>query len=192
MSNTAPNSNAIPKWIKAIHFMDKKKSKKTKVSYNERYKPTNSEEIITEELPKTTNQTRHPAFDRAMEIFAVHAAIRPGFEEPKDRHGKPLDEEYFADHLYEDDERFNSIRVTGIIITSKDGADKFQIVCEKEAEDRSITKYKSPSISLIKVEGWNYPLQELAKKHLETLLIEAGEFLKGKSANGQLTMKLVA
>jgi hypothetical protein len=192
MSNTAPSSTAIPKWIKSVHFLDKKKSKKTKIGYNERYKPTNSEDIITSELQGTSDQIRHPAFDRAMEVFAVHAVIRTGFEEPKDRHGKAIDEDWFKEHLYEDDERFNTVKVTGIIITSKSGADKFQILYEKEAEDGAISKIKSPSISLIKVDGWNYSLQAFAQKHLETLLIEAAEFHKGKSANGQLTMKLVA
>lgn len=192
MSETAPSSSKIPKWIKAIHLLDKKKSKRTKISYNEKYKPSNSEDLITKELPETSDQQRHPAFDRAMEVFAVHAAIRTGFADPVDRHGKVIDAEWFKDHLYEDDERFNTIKVTGLIVTSKSGADKFQILFEKEAEDGAITKIKSPSISLIKVDGWNYSLQPFAQIHLETALSEAGEYLKGKSANGQLTMKLVA
>lgn len=184
----APSSSRIPKHIRKIIFG----RKTTTVAYDESFKPAGMEDIIEEHNPKQSTQPRHDAFNRAMERFAVHGILRTEFAEVLDRHGKPLDADWWDSHLYEDDERFNTVKVTGVIITSKKTTDMFQILLEKTTVDKKVVKWKSPSISLLKVEGWNYPLLDEAKLHLETLLMEADEFRKGKSALGQLRMSLVA
>lgn len=187
--STAPGSSKIPKQIRAIMFNGEKS---TTVTLKERYKPAGSEDIIDETDPKESTQSRHPSFDRAMERMAVHAVVRSDFSDYNDWHGKLIDADWFDEHLYEDDPRFNSVKVRGIIITSKETVDSFQILITKTTEDGQDIKFKCPAISLIKVEGWNYPLQALAQQHFETLLIEALEYRKGKSAAGQLKLALVA
>ena len=186
--STAPSSSKIPKQIRSIMFDGEKI---TTITFKERYKPAGSEEII-EEIPSIpSTQTRHGAFNRAMERMSVHAMIRCDFADFNDRHGKLIDADWFDEHLYEDDPRFNSVGVRGIIVTSKDTVDSFQILVSKTTEDGEVIKFKCPAISLIKVEGWNYPLQALAQQHFETLLIEAMEYRKGKSAAGQLKLALL-
>ncbi len=188
MATEAPSSSKIPKYIKAVIFG----KKTTRIQFDEKHKPAGMEDIISDGISKTSDQPRHDAFNRAMERMAVHGILRLGFAAIEDRHGKAIDEQWWADHLYEDDPRFENTKATGILITSKKTIDRFQILLETTTEDKQVVKWKSPPISTIRIEGFNYHLLEAAQQHLETILIEAGEFLKGKSSLGQLKMSLVA
>lgn len=187
--STPTSSSKIPRWIKAIHF---KGEKHTTISIKERYKPSGTEEVITEEAPKTSDQPRHGDLDRAMQIMKVHLITSLGFSDGKGKLGEPLDAEYFAKHLYENDSRFSNVTVTGVIITSKETSDQFQVIGTIESDDKQVAKLKSFSISTIKSEGTNYVLADFAKSHIETLLFQADEYRKGKSSLGQLKMALVA
>ena len=182
-------SSKIPRQIKAVIF---KGEKHTIVNYKERYKPAGTEEIINEEFPKKSDQPRHGDLNRAMERMKVHLILRCEFAKPLDKFEKALTPEWWKDHLYEDDPRFSNVKITGVIVTSKETIDTFQILGEVETLDKQIVKIKSPSISTIKGEGNIYPLVDEAKLHLETLLLEADEYRKGKSSLGQLKMALVA
>lgn len=186
--NEPPSSSKIPKHIRKVIFG----RKLTTIQYDERFKPAGMEDVITEYPSIPSDQSRHASFDRAMERIAVHGVLRSENAEAIDKFGKPIDSAWFADHLYEDDFHFNTTKATGIEIVSKKTCDMFRISLEKTCEDGSVYKWKSPKISLLKIEGWNYPFQDQAKTDLETLLIEADEFRKGKSSLGQLKMALVA
>jgi len=191
--STLPSSSKIPKTIKSIMFSGKK-VKRTFITVKSVYQPQGENDVVEEDPTYRSTQSRHPAFETAMDRFKVHLMVRCGFAEPFDRLGKKkIDSQYFADHLFEDDPRFSDVEITGIIITTKKEMTGFQILGTHYTEDGQIVKLKSPVISTIKKaegEGYNYPLLSLSDEHLDNLMLEANEYLKGKSANNQLKIAM--
>lgn len=184
------DSSKIKKNIKSIMFSGKN-GKWTAIKYSSSFQPQGQNDVVAEEPTFKSDMIRHADFERAMERFKVHLIVRCGFAEPVDRLGKIIDKEYFDEFLYEDDPRFSDVTIQGIIITTKKDVTGFQIVGTAHTVDGQIVKLKSPVISTLKKadgEGHNYPLLELADEHLDTLLLEAGEFLRYKSGNAQLRM----
>lgn len=188
-----PSSSKIPKSIRSIIFSGKK-TKRTFITIQENYQPQGENEVIEDNPTYRSTRSRHPDFTRAMDRFKVHIMVRCGFAEPFDRLDKKIiDSQYFADHLFEDDERFSNVEITGIIVTTKREMTGFQILGTHFTEDGQIVKLKSPVISTLKKadgEGYNYPLLSLCDEHVDTLMLEAQEFLKGKSANNQLKIAI--
>jgi hypothetical protein len=196
MSNkveTPPSSSKIPKNIKSIIFSGKK-TKRTFITVQENYLPNGENEVIEDNPTYRSTRSRHPDFTRAMDRFKVHIMVRAGFAQPFDRFDKKvIDAQYFADHLFESDDRFSNVEITGIIVTTRKETTGFQILGTYFTEDGEMIKLKSPVISTLKKaegEGYNYALLVLAEEHLDTLMLEAQEYLKGKSANNQLKIAI--
>lgn len=189
--DTAPSSSKIPKGVKSIIFSGKK-TKRTFITVLESYQPQGENDIEENNPTYRSTRSRHPDFVRAIDRFKVHLMVRCGFAEPFDRLDKKIiDAKYFEDHLFEDDQRFADVEITGIIVTTKKEMTGFQILGTHYTEDGQIVKLKSPVISTLKKaegEGYNYPLLVLAEEHLDTLVLEANEYLKGKNASTQMRM----
>lgn len=182
------DSSKIKKNIKSITFSGKK-TKWTTIKFGQRFQPRDQNEIIDEEPTFKSNMSRHNDFNRAMEIFKPHLLIRCGFAEPVDRLGQPIGADYFSQHEYEDDPKFEGIEITGIIITTKKDKTGFQIVGTHTTVDGQVVKLKSPAISTLQKqegEGYNYPLIHYIDEQLDTLIIEANEYLRYKSNSSQL------
>lgn len=178
---------AIKKNIKGIFFL----GDKTKVLFKERFKPRDHNEIINEETPRKSDFTRHRNFNDAMAVMAVHLLVNLGFTEPTDRLGKLITLEnnaFFIDNIYLDDERYKNIEITSVLITTKDDASNFKINGIVTTPSGAKQKISCPPISTIKSTdgGFNYPLIDFAQLHLETLLIEAKEWLAYKSDQYQI------
>jgi hypothetical protein len=180
------DSSKIKKSISSITF----DGTRTVITFAQNFTPTGQKEAITETVPFHSDMLRHGDFNRAMENFKAHWVLRSlPFVKFEDRLGKVIDKKYFDDHLYEDDPRFSEVEVKSVIITTKKDVTGFQINASIASVDDEFSKWKCPVISTLKLDGgYNYPLLEIAKEHLETLLLEAQEFLNYKSANGQLRM----
>lgn len=186
------DSSKIKKNIKSITFSGKK-VKWTTIKFEQNFQPQGQNDTIDEAPTFKSNMARHPDFDRAMEKFKAHLLIRCGFAEPVDRLGKPIEASYFTNHIYEDDQRFEGVEITGIIFTTKKDQTGFQIIGTHTTEDGQIVKLKSPVISTLKKqdgEGYNYPLLAFADEHKDTLELEALEFLRYKSSNNQLKLAM--
>lgn len=185
-----PSSSKIPKNIKSI-ILSGKKVKWTAIQFASSFQPKDQNEVVDENPTFKSNMSRHPDFDRAIDRLKVHLMIRSGFAEPVDRLGKPINKEYFDEHLFEDDPRFSDCEVTGILVTTKKELTGFQIIGISTTIDGQNVKFKSPAISTLKKsegEGYNYPLLELFDEHMDTLLLEALSYMQYKSANQQLRM----
>lgn len=186
------DSSKIKKNITSITF----DGKYTIIGFGQSFKPQGQNEIINEIVPFKSDMERHADFTRAMDKFKAHLILRSlPFVEFKDSLGKAIDKEWFDKHLYENDPRFMDVEVTSVIITTKKDVTGFQINGYTKTVDDQIVRLKSPVISTIRLaagEGYNYPLLELADEHLDTVLLEAKEFLNYKSANGQLKLAIVA
>jgi hypothetical protein len=182
------DSSKIKKNIKSITFSDKW----TTIKFGQSFQPRDQNDVVQEEPTFKSNMSRHPDFERAMDRMKVHLITRSmPFVKPEDKLGKAIDQDYFNEHLYEDDPRFMDVVVTGIIITTKKDLSGFQILGKIETVDGQITKLKSPVISLLKTDGgYNYPLMSFADEHKDTLELEALEFLKYKSNSQQLKLSL--
>ena len=188
--NDAPGSSKISKNIKSITFSGKK-TLWTNIQFSSSFQPKDQNEIVDEIPTVKSNMSRHPDFNRAMDRFKVHLMIRCGFADPVDRLGKPITKDFFDEHIFEDDKRFGDVEITGLIVTTKKDVTGFQILGLSFTPDGQQVKLKSPAISTLKKgegEGYNYPLLELFDEHIDTLLLEAREFLNYKSANTQLRM----
>lgn len=187
------DSSKIKKLVKSITFSGKK-TKWTSIKYGASYQPRDQNDIVDEEPIFKSNMVRHADFERAMDRFKVHLMVRCGFAEPLDKFGKLIDREYFNEHLFESDARFQDVQVTGILVTTKKDLTGFQIVGSDTTVDGQIVKLKSPVISTIvkpEGEGYNYPLQSLADEDLDSLVLEALEFMKGKgAASSQLSIAI--
>lgn len=182
------DSSKIKKNIKSIIFSGKK-TKWTTIKFGQSFQPKGQNDVIDEEPTFKSNMSRHPDFNRAMEIFKPHLLIRCGFAEPVDRLGEPITMEYFTEHIYEDDPRFEGIEITGVIITTKKDQTGFQILGTHTTVDGQVVKLKSPSISTLSKaegEGYNYPLISYIDEQLDTLLIECQEYMKYKSNSTQM------
>lgn len=182
------DSSKIKKNISAIYF----DGDRTKIHFSQNFTPSGGKEAITETPIFKSDLGRHPDFERAMERMKVHMMLRSfgHLIKPDDRTGKKLiDKDWFDEYGYEDDPRFSEAEVKGVIITTKKDESGFYIQGHTLSMDDLPVKVKSPVISLLKVEGgYKYPLFDLAKEHLEVLLLEAEEFLKYKSNNPQLKL----
>lgn len=177
------DSSKIKKDIRAIMFVS---DTKTVITFNEKFTPNQHNKAVKETHQLISNMDRHEDFNRAMAKMKVHLMVRSQFAEPVDRLGLPIQQAYFADHIFEDDERFKGIDVKGIIFTTKDDTTSFQILGTKTTTDGEIIQLKSPVISTIKLPDgvgvYNYPLLVLGDEHKETLLLEALEFKNYKSS----------
>lgn len=193
MADHVLGSNKIPKNIKNIMFTGKK-TKWTQIQFHSSFQPRGENEVIDEIPTVKSNMSRHADFNRAMDRMKVHLMIRCGFAEPKDRLGKKLiDKSYFDEHIFEDDPRFNEVEVTGIIVTTKKDLTGFQILGTSTTIDGQTVKLKSPPISTLakaEGEGYNYPLRELFDEHMDTLILEAKEFLAYKNSSMQMKMAM--
>lgn len=187
----ATDSSKIPKNIKSIMFTGKK-TKITAIQFLQSYQPKDQNEIVNDTPTFRSDMSRHPDFNRAMDRLKVHLMVRCGFAEPKDRLGKNLiTKEYFDEHIFEDDARFSDVEITGIIVTTKKDQTGFQIIGSATTSDGQVVKLKSPVISTLKKadgEGYNYPLRELFDEHIDTIILEAKEYMNLKSSNTQLRM----
>lgn len=186
----ATDSTKIAKNIKSIMFQGKK-TKWTSIQFTQSFQPRKQNEVVDETPTFKSNMQRHPDFNRAMDRFKVHLMVRCGFAEAIDRLGKPLDQNYFAEHLFEDDPRFSDVEITGIIVTTKKDFTGFQILGISTTIDGQQVKLKSPAISTLKKadgEGYNYPILELFDEHIDTLMLETKEFLNYKSSATQMRM----
>jgi hypothetical protein len=180
------DSSKIRKTISSITFS----GKWTTIKFGQSFQPKDQNEVIQETPTFKSNMSRHPDFERAMDRFKVHLITRSmPFVKPDDKNGKLIDKKYFDEHLFEDDPRFMDVVVTGIIITTKKDMSGFQILGTTSTVDDQIVKLKSPVISLLRSDGgYNYPLLMLADEHLETLKLEALEYLNYKSNSQQLKL----
>lgn len=188
--DTPPSSSKIPKNIKSIMFSGKK-TLWTAIQFASSFQPRDQNEVVDELPTMRSNMQRHPDFNRAMDRLKVHLMVRCGFAEPVDRLGKPIDRTYFQDHLFEDDQRFNDVEITGLIITTKKDMTGFQILGIATTIDGQKVKLKSPPISTLakaEGEGYNYPLRELFDEDADSCVLEAKEYMAYKSANTQLRM----
>jgi hypothetical protein len=176
------DSSKIKKEIRSIIFISETL---TLIQFKSNFTPAQHNQAVKEEIPLKSNMARHDDFNRAMEKFKVHLMVRSEFIDPVDRIGKPIEQSYFNDHIFEDDERLKGVKVKGVIFTTKEDTTSFQIIGSKVTTDGQIVPLKSPPISTIKLpEGvgvYNYPLLVLADEHKETIILEAQEFLKYKS-----------
>lgn len=176
------DSSKIKKDIRSIIFVSKTL---TIITFKSNFTPDKHNQAVKEEIPLKSNMVRHDDFNRAMEKMKVHLMVRSQFAEPIDRLNLPIEQAYFTEHIYEDDERFKGIDVKGVIFTTTEDTTSFQIIGSKTTTDGQIIQLKSPVISTIKLpegEGvYNYPLNVLADEHKETLILEAKEFLNYKS-----------
>lgn len=182
------DSSKIKKNIKSIMFTGKK-TKWTVIKFSQDFQPRDQNEMIQEEPIFKSTMSRHPDFNRAMEIFKPHLLIRCGFAEPVDRLGQPIGADYFLHHEYEDDLRFEGVEITGILVTTKKDKTGFQILGNHTTVDGQIVKLKSPPISTLKKqegEGFNYPLIHYIDEQLDTLMLEAEQYLRYKSNSAQL------
>lgn len=186
----ATDSSKISKNIKSIMFSGKK-TKWTSIQFSSSFQPKDQNEVVDETPTFKSNMSRHPDFCRAMDRMKVHLILRYGFAEPVDRLGKPITKEYFDEHLFEDDPRFSDVEVTGLIVTTKKDQTGFQIIGKQLTVDGFLAPLKCSPISTLKKqqgEGYNYPLIELFDEHIDTLILEAKEYMKYKSSNQQLRM----
>jgi hypothetical protein len=172
----------IKKNIKAVYFM----GEKTKVLFRERFKPRDHNEVVNEETPRKSDFARHRHFNDAMAVMAVHLLVRLGLTEPTDRMGQLITLEnnaFFTDNIYLDDKRYKNVEITSVQITTKDDASSFKIFGILTTPDGMKQKINCPSFSTLKATdgSWNYPLIDFAQIHLETLLIEALEWIHYKS-----------
>lgn len=183
------DSSKIKKTVKSITFS----GKWTTIKFGQSFQPRGQNDVVDEQPTFKSNMSRHPDFDKAMQRLKVHLIIRSlPFVKPDDKFNKLIDKAYFDEHLYEDDPKFMDVEVTGIILTTKKDTSGYQILGKVEGVDGSITKLKSPPISLIKIDGgYNYPLMDLAEEHFGALEIEAKEYLNYKSNSPQLKLGLV-
>lgn len=184
--------NIVRLIIKSVIFSGKK-TKWTAIQFASSFQPKDQNEVVDEIPTVKSNMERHPDFNRAMDRFKVHLLIRCGFAEPVDRIGKQITKEYFDEHIFEDDPSFADVEVTGVIVTTKKDLTGFQILGISKTTDGQSVKLKSPAISTLKKsegEGFNYPLIELFDEHMDTLILEAKEFLAYKSANSQLRIAI--
>ncbi len=187
-ADTPPSSSKIPKSIKSIMFTGKK-VKWTSIKFGQTFQPRDQNEVVEEQPTFKSNMSRHPDFNRALEVFKPHLLIRCGFADPVDRLEQPITAEWFLEHLYEDDNRFEGVEITGIIFTTKKDQTGFQIVGTHTTVDGQIVKLKSPAISTLKKadgEGYNYPLIAYVDEQIDNLTLEANEYMKYKSNSSQL------
>lgn len=180
------NSSKIPLLISQINF----DGKYTSIKYYQNYTPSGQQEAVTEEYEFTSDNQRHNDFTRAMERLMPHMLLRTlAFIEFKDRLGKDIDKVWFDEFLFADDPRFQDTVLNNVVITTKKDITGFKLSGTINTIDDQILPFKGAVISTLKMtEGYNYPLMEIFKSQVETLIEEAKEFMKGKNGNPQLKL----
>lgn len=182
------DSSKIKKTISAIYF----KGERTIIHFSQTFQPAGQNEVVKEQPIFKSDLGRHADFERARDKFKTHFILNSfPFVKPDDITGKLINKEWFDAHLYETHPAFMDVNVIGVIITTKDDQTGFQIIGELTNADDKISRWKCPVINLLELnEGFNYPLITLADEHLDTILLEAEEWLKYKSSNPQLRLAM--
>jgi hypothetical protein len=182
------DTTKIKKNISMITF----DGKYTTIKFQRSFTPDGQQDTVTEEVPFTSDMPRHGDFDKAMDKMRPHLLLRSfAFVEFKDRLSKDIDKKWFDEFLYEDDPRFEDVEIKSVIITTKKDVTGFQIVGTAFSIDDQPVNVKTPPISTLKLtEGYNYPLLDIFKAQIETLLDEAIAFINYKSSNGQLKLAM--
>lgn len=180
------DSSRIKKTISAIYF----KGESTIIHFSQSFQPQGQNDVIKEQPIFKSDLGRHADFERARDKFKTHFILSSlPFIKPDDITGKLIDKEWFDEHLYETHPNFMDVNVLGIIITTKNDQSGFQIIGEVINGDNNPSRWKCPVINLLEIDGgFNYPLITLADEHLDTILLEADEWLKYKSDNPQLKL----
>lgn len=182
------NSSKIKKTISAIYF----KGERTVIHFSQTFQPNGQNDVVKEQPIFKSDLGRHADFERAMDKFKAHFIISSlPFVKPDDIAGKLIDKDWFDNHLYETHPAFMDVNVLGIVITTKKDQSGFYIIGEVTNADDKPSRWKSPVINLLAVDGgYNYPLRMLCDEQLDTLLLEADEWMKYKSNNPQLKIAI--
>lgn len=98
-------------------------------------------------------------------------------------------QEYF-DGEFLDDERFEGITVTGILMVGKD-YDSIKLIGRKTTTNGDVVALNSPIISLVDESDRKYPVLDILRLQVADLLKEVALFQKGKYGAGtQVEMQM--
>jgi hypothetical protein len=183
-NTSIPGSSKQKKSISAIYF----KGDRTIVHFTQTFQPQGQNDVVKEQPIFKSDLGRHADFERARDKFKTHFILSAlPFVKPDDITGKLIDKEWFDQHLYETHPSFMDVEVLGIVVTTKTDQTSFYVIGEITNQFDQKTKFKGNVINLVHQEGGeNYALRTLADEHLDTILLEAAEWLNYKSNNPQL------
>lgn len=183
-STSIPGSSKQKKSISAIYF----KGNRTIVHFSQTFQPQGQNDVVKEQPIFKSDLGRHADFERARDKFKTHFILSSlPFVKPDDVTGKLIDKDWFDNHLYETHPAFMDVEVLGVVITTKLDQTSFYVIGEVTNQFEQKSKWKGNVINIKSSEGVNeYALRILADVHLDTLLLEAQEWLNYKSDNPQL------
>ena len=150
-----------------------------------RTKDRSTGELVSATNKKTLNKEPHHNFYDAMQRMIPHAMFKTGFASPETD-----DREWFI-HEFLDDERFEGIKCTGIVIGKNE--ETVKIMFEKECPDGDgqVSNHVSPVISLLDVGELNYRFLQIIRDQLQDVIAEADSYFDGtKYAITQLKAEL--
>lgn len=140
-------------------------------------------QIIATSVKKKVKMEPHHNFTDSMERFIPHFMFRAGFSVPE-----IFDSSWFVNDFL-DDERFEGLSVTGLVIGKNE--ESIRIMVDKETEDGAVTSMISPQIPLVDGGEYIYRFMQIVRDQLQDVLHEAEEFFsKSKSAVPQLEAEL--
>lgn len=146
----------------------------------------------TEQTKKTTQEV-HRDLDYAMQKLVPHLMFSTQLIDKSVAIPADMEpENYFNDFFWEDDKRFEDIKITGIKTFGKHAVEGIYLYGHKVTEFDDIVELKSPLISLERDPNNNYPLNVLFGAQIETLLFEIDKYIfEGKSvSDNQMSLEL--
>lgn len=137
-----------------------------------------AEDVFNAELSKKTSQKIHRDLENAFDAFIPHLMFSTQLIDKSVAIPTNIsDEDYFKKWHFEDDRRFDGIKITGIKTFGKHAVEGIYIYGHKKTEHGDIVELKSPLISFDHNPENKYPLHVLASSSYETLEDEINKYL---------------
>lgn len=89
-------------------------------------------------------------------------------------------EEWFADHIFLQDERFEGITVTGVVVVGNDEMEGVKIIGRKTHANGDVVSLITPIIYLEAEGEHKYPMLTYLSDHLNTLFSESDQYYNKK------------
>jgi hypothetical protein len=164
----------------------KKKGKKTLVKLNYSQAEANKEgNSFDVKWTKESNQYLSKELDYAIESLKPHLMFASELIDESIKLNVDMDyQTWFADHHFNDDERFDNLTITQIDFIGTEALDAVKIYGYKsttKTDKEFKVKIETPVINLDRSENNRYALASIIDTQIDTLQHEIEEWLKGKT-----------
>lgn len=175
-----------------IETVELKKDGTIKVKYKQNEVSRNGEmEFVKAKYVKESEQLAHKDLINAFLRLTPHLMFHTGFADKNVAIPTKMEDKiWFDDHHFMEDDRFKSVRVTGVKTFGNDVIDGVSLSGFRENDEGYQCKFKTDCIYLDRADPNHYPLVVILDAQIETLMFEVEEYVNNGKTIPKAQMEL--